>query len=421
MLLGAVSLSLLCIFSWSCSSRHATFGSTTLVDESAADASDPQITAALKVINEQPQSDKGYLQLAALYIRRARETGDFNINRKAMSAVDQALEREPGSIAARKLKFSLLATFHRFGEARDMAAELRDQYPDDPYAYGILTDANVELGDYDAALQAAQKMIDLKPNSSAYARVGHLRSLYGNHSGAIEMMTLAARTADPRDKEAQSWCLVTMGKEFFKAGEFEKAEKVFDEALQISPGYGLALVEKARVRAALGDYQVAADYLSRSQLRFPSPESLILSGDLYAIQGKKEEAEEKYREAEEVARGLEGDLHRFALLWADHDTRLEESLELAKNDYAINKDIYAADILAWCLYKNGRLSEAQLAIDQAMRLNTNDARILYHAGMISKAMGDGKNARRLLTLSLQTNPGFDLLQVGNARAALANL
>src|SRR5262249_23536591 len=229
----------------------------------------------------------GYLQLAAIYIRRARETGDFNVNRKAMSAVDQALEKEPESIPARKLKFSLLATFHRFSEAREMAAGLRDQYPSDPFAYGILTDANGERGDYDAAHRAAQKMIDLKPNSSSYARVGHLRSLYGNHSGAIEMMTLAAQTADPRDKEAQSWCLVTMGKEFFKAGEFEKSEKVLDEAIQISPDYGLALVEKARVRAAKGDYQGAADYLAKSQSHFPSPESLILSGDLFATQGKE--------------------------------------------------------------------------------------------------------------------------------------
>jgi hypothetical protein len=108
----------------------------------------------------------------------------------------------------------------------------------------------------------------------------------------------------------------------------------------------LALVEKARIRAARRDYKGADEFLSKT--RFPTPDGLILSGDLYAVQGKTAEAEQRYQAAEDLARGLEGDLHRFALLWADHDTRLEEALLVAQNDYATNKDIYAADILAWC-------------------------------------------------------------------------
>jgi hypothetical protein len=38
---------------------------------------------------------------------------------------------------------------------------------------------------------------------------------------------------------------------------------------------------------------------------------------------------------------------------------LDEALEIAQQDYSSVKDIYAADILAWCLFRKGRLNEAK--------------------------------------------------------------
>jgi tetratricopeptide (TPR) repeat protein len=188
-LLTLLSFLALCILSGACSSGHATGEPISLIDsEFAADSNDPEIGVAIKAINEAPGSAGGYLRLAATYIKRARETGDFSINRKAIKVVDRAIEIDPESAPARKLKASLLATFHRFPEARELGLELQKEFPNDPFIYGVLTDANVELGNYDEAVRSAQKMIDLKPNSSSYARAGHLRSLNGDHLGAIDMM-----------------------------------------------------------------------------------------------------------------------------------------------------------------------------------------------------------------------------------------
>jgi hypothetical protein len=38
-------------------------------------------------------------------------------------------------------------------------------------------------------------------------------------------MSLAARVADPMDKEAQSWWSGFLGNEFFNVGRYEEAEK----------------------------------------------------------------------------------------------------------------------------------------------------------------------------------------------------
>ena len=108
-------------------------------------------------------------------------------------------------------------------------------------------------------------------------------------------------------------------------------------------------------------------------------------------------------------------------MWADHGTKLDEALDISKYEYAERKDIYTADILAWVLYKTGNPAEAKIAIADAMKLKTKDARILYHAGMIEKELGNRKEASRLLSAALKLNPAFDLIQADAARQALSEL
>ena len=386
---------------------------------SAAD--EDLIRKAEAEIEAGPSDPARYIKLASLYIKTARISGDFALNRKAESSIKKALELAPHDTNARRLNLSLQATFHRFKDAVEIGNEMLKEFPMDSFIYGILTDANVELGNYDAAVAAAQKMVNLRPNSSSYARVGHIRSLYGDHKGAIEMLTKASLTTDPLDKEARSWCLVFLGKEYFKVGEFDLAEKAIDESLNISPGYLLAKVEKSRIVAARGDNDGAASLLGDDGNQFLSPQAYILRGDIASRQGRSADAGAEYQRAEDAAHNLEGDMHPFALLWADHDVRLDEALDIAEKDFAVNKDIYAADILSWCLYKKERYVEAEAAVNQALRLKTNDARILYHAGMVAKALGNKNSARDYLRSALKANPKFDLLQADNAAIALGSL
>ena len=386
-----------------------------------APAADPRATKILNDIERFPDSPAGYTRLAEHYIKEARVTSDFSLNSQADAAIDKALETRPNDPAARKLKASLHLTHHRFAEGLEAGKKLSIEFPNDPFVYGILTDANAELGNYPEAVEAAQKMIDLKPNASSYARVGHLRSLHGDHKGAVEMLKTAARTIDPADTEGQSWCLVELAKEYFKTGNLAAAEKAADEALAIMPSYVPAMAVKGRIRAAQGDYVAAEAQLNTANERVPQQEIFILLGDIKYAQERSAEAEQFYRRGEELAKGPDGDIHRFALLWADHDIRLDEALQIATDDYAVVKDIYAADILAWCLYKKGRIAEAKTMIAEAMRLKTDDARILYHAGMIEKARGRKSDARKLLAKALRVNPVFDLKEVAVARRELAEL
>jgi tetratricopeptide (TPR) repeat protein len=98
---------------------------------------------------------------------------------------------------------------------------------------------------------------------------------------------------------------------------------------------------------------------------------------------------------------------------------LAEAYALAKKEYEVRRDVYGADALAWTALKAGQLEEAQAAIKEALRLNTKDARILYHAAMIARAAGAHATAMEYLKEALRINPQFDPLQAVAARRTLA--
>lgn len=104
-----------------------------------------------------------------------------------------------------KLRAKLQLTDHRFAEALETARRAQTFRTDDHDVWGMITDALVETGDYTRAVQAAQRMIDLRPDSSSYARVSYLRQLHGDNEGAIQAMTLAVKAANPNDPEGVEW------------------------------------------------------------------------------------------------------------------------------------------------------------------------------------------------------------------------
>ena len=407
----------------SCSTQLAESTRADTVENAPLLTADKEVDAALKFIEKVPESPLGYNQLAVIYMRRARQTGDFSFNTKAETAINRALEFEPSDASARKLKASLHLSFHRFREAAELATQLQKEFPNDSFLFGVLADAYVELGEYDRAVEAAQKMVDLKPGTASYARVAQIRTLYGDHAGALEIMTQAARSADPKEAETQSWCLVQIGDEHWKNGEFDKAAKLYDEALDVFPGYFLALASKGRLLADENDLDGAEKFLTDAQNRLPVADAIINLGHVYKLRGDAERAKQQYDLLEVVEQklGAAGDQKKLALFWADSDVKLTEALAIAENEYAMRKDIYTTDVLAWCLYKNGKLPEAKKKIVEAMRLKTKDARILYHAGMIEKALGNNREAVRLIDEALKLNPSFDLIQANVARKTIEEM
>src|SRR5919112_1900509 len=80
---------------------------------------------------------------------------------------------------------------HRFARALAIGREARRAAPASAAPYGVVGDALLELGRYEAAFTTFDRMAALKPSASSYARVAYARELRGDVPGAIETMSLA--------------------------------------------------------------------------------------------------------------------------------------------------------------------------------------------------------------------------------------
>lgn len=387
-------------------------------------AADKQIRSAQTVIQKSPTDSSGYNMLASAFMQKARETGDFTINVRAEESLKHSFRVAPDNYEGLKMQAVLKLVYHQFAESQEIAKRAQVNNPRDPEIYGTLVDAQVELGDYNAAVESAQKMVDLKPNIASYSRVSYLRSLHGDTNGAIEAMKMAISAGNPQNPESIAWCRVHLGDELMNVGKLADAEREYDHALYLFPDYHLALAAKARARVAAGDTENGIAFYKRAIERSPSPEYIASLGDIYTKLERAEEARQQYEQVEFIEKlGANAGTYtnQLALFWANHDIRLDDALVAAEREHATRKDIYTTDIYAWCLYKKGRFAEAGTAIEEALRLGTRDPRLFYHAGLIAAANGDNQKGADYLKKALEINPHFDVLQSGIAKEKLNEL
>src|SRR4029077_12950023 len=122
--------------------------------------------------------------------------------------LQMAFALDPNNRETHKVQVWALLGRHEFAMALPLAQELNRQAPDDLMVYGFLTDANVELGNYKAAEDAAQFMLDLRPgNIPALTRAAYLRELFGDIEGALELMTMAYEQTPWNESEDRAWTL----------------------------------------------------------------------------------------------------------------------------------------------------------------------------------------------------------------------
>ena len=371
-------------------------------------AADRQISRAQDLIRRSPSRPDGYNLLASAYIQKARETGDFSLNAKAEAAINKSLEVAPDNFDGHNLRATVLLNYHRFREALDAAEHAKTLQPYSSLSYEAITDSLVELGRYSQAVQAAQTMVDIRPDTPAYSRISYIRCLYGDTQGAIKVMTDAVTSSGSPENAA--WCRIHLGMELIGVGRLKDAEHEFDLALQDLPGFYLALAAKGRIRAMAGDSDSAIQFYKQSKDLVPLPDTIMALGDLYASVGRMDDARREYEFLATIERAALDPLlykRQMALFWADHDQRLDDAVRTARDERTTRSDIYTNDLLAWCLFKSNNATEAADYMKQALSLGTRDARLCYHAGMIYEALGDKQQAITYLKESLMYRVSFD--------------
>lgn len=356
----------------------------------AADLPSPaerQITRAERALQEAPTRPDAFNDLALALARRARETSDPAFYARALEATEKSLALAPDNFGALKARAWALLGRHDFAAARDLAAALNKRAPDDVMVYGLLTDANVELGSYAEAEKACQWMLDIRPgNVPAMTRAAYLRELFGDVTGALALMREALEQTPAAESEDRAWMLAQIGHLHLVEGRLDEAEQALRQALAVFPGYHYALGALAGVRTAQGRHAEAVQLLRQRQQAAPHPENLYELAEALERAGATVEARSAFAEFEKAARGesagTDNANRELIFYYVDHRRRPAEALRIAEGELARRRDVHTLDAYAWALAANGRLAEARRAIEEALA-GLRDPRIRRHADVIA--------------------------------------
>jgi tetratricopeptide (TPR) repeat protein len=382
---------------------------------------DERIAACQKLAVSKPDDLHYQNLLAGVYIQKMRETTDFGYIERAEKLVAHTLTAEASNYEALRLRSEIGLERHHFAEVAGFSREMIRIAPDDAWNWGTLGDALMELGQYDDAADAYQKMMSLRPNQSSYNRASYYRWVMGDAEGAIAIMQRAIE-AGSSAPENTAWCLVDLGNLYFKTGRIEQAADTFSEALRTFPGYHPAHAGLGRVKAAQGKLAEGIESFKRAQAVVPMPEYAAALADLYERTGKKDAARQQLELLDVVDRMVKANNEKtnrnLALVYADQGRKLDRALELAQAELAVRGDVYTYDALAWVLFKNGRYAEAEQAAGKALRFGTPEPAFYFHAGMIASALRKERDAAESLKHALVLNPHFDPRQAEIAETTL---
>jgi tetratricopeptide (TPR) repeat protein len=360
-------------------------------------------------------------QLGFAYQLRWRETADPSYLPRSETALRRALRFGVEDADATLGLGTLALIQHEFREALQYARAARTLLPGSSRPYGVIGDALVELGRYDEAFAAFERMVTLRPSLASYARIAYARELVGDRLGAVAAMRLALDAAAGQP-EPTAWANVELAKLELGLGHSAKARRHARAALRILPGYPSGRVELARIDAAAGRLDAAIAAARRASEAIPTAQSIALLADLLDRDGQRAAARRQRETIAAIdrileANGVQADLE-FAVLRADLGVRPSETVELARRARAARPSVYGDDALAWALARAGRCAEAVPLARRALRLGTEDGLLWFHLGYAQGCAGGESARRESYRRALELDPQFSVRWAPVARAAI---
>jgi tetratricopeptide (TPR) repeat protein len=327
--------------------------------------------------------------LAGAYVQKTRETTDYSYLDRAVSILNTVLSEDSSNYEALRLMTETELERHLFAQAVESSRRLIKIDAADPWNWGTLGDAYIEIGSYENAAEAYQKMVALHPDLASYNRAAHFHFLYGDVPGAIEIMKRAIQSGSS-SPENVAWCMVDLGNVYFKTGDRAMAQQTFTDALRTFHNYHPAYAGLGKVLAESGDVKGAIENYVRAQEITPMPDYAAALYDLYQKAEQPAQAKKQMElldTLDRISKATGEKANRnLVFAFADHNVRLDRALELAQGELEFRRDVYSYDALAWALYKNGRYSEAQDYMQKALALKTPEPMFHQHAEAIAKSL-----------------------------------
>jgi tetratricopeptide (TPR) repeat protein len=406
---------------------------TVVVDRGAAAreqqglAETDPLTASIETAQQRLQKVPGdyttWAQLGSAYVEQARVTADPTYYDKADGALRESLVlRAEDNDAALTGQGALANARHDFAAAAGLAEQALAINPYNATAWGVLTDARTQLGNYPGATEALGRMLALNPGLASFTRASYDAELHGDLPAARAALEQALDST--QGGAAEAFCRTYLGALAFSTGDLDEAEAQYAAGLDARPGDAALMLGRARVLTARGQWAAAEEAFRAVVDAQPLPEHLVEYGEFLQAQGRVDDAQQQFAlvgTVEELfaASGATDDL-TTALFAADHGDP-SEAVAAAQTEFDRRQNIDSHDALAWALHSAGRDAEALAHAEQATALGGRNALFLYHRGVIEAAVGQTDQARVTLGLALDTNPYFSPLHAPRAEELLTSL
>ncbi|WP_236652483.1 tetratricopeptide repeat protein [Streptacidiphilus neutrinimicus] len=395
------------------------------LDQGAAPAAGDPLSADIASLQAQlrqtPTDAQALAALGLEYVQQAKNTADPSYYPKAEAALQRSLAlQKADNFTAEGGMAALENARHHFTAALGWARQAVAVNPYNSTLFGTLADAYTQLGRYDEAADAVQRMVDLRPGAPSLARASYVAELRGDIATARHDMQRALQdSGSPTD---QAFAYYYLGQLAFNNGDPSAALAHARQGLAVAPTYTPLLQAKAQAEAALGQTDAAITDLTQATARVPQPEYVLQLGELDQSLGRTAQATEQYQlfRAEQqlfTDNGVTPDSDA-ALFEADHGNP-QQALAVARAGLKTRPFLETHDALAWALYLNHLDRQALAESDQALAQGTRNALFHYHRALIQLALGDTTGARTELTTTLAINPYFNPLDAPRARALLS--
>ncbi len=364
--------------------------------------------------------------LAGEYMQRYRETQDVGDILRALAQARRAITLQPqNNSASDAVIASGYTALHRFADAFKFERAAHLERSDDSNAVAQMASLEMEVGHYEAAARDIRLAERIRSTPTVMAVQARYDELTGRIDIARRLLTAAAAQSDAvLDNSAQSraWYHFRIGEIAFSQGDVATAQQQERYAIAQFPMFELAHRALARFCWATKDWKCALDAAKTAANIAPIPESLGYEADAQDALGDTAGAAQTRDlivAVERIGNAYRLNDRLLAVYFSEHGTRLDDAVRIAEREVTVREDeIYAQDTLAWAAAMDGRWSSADRAMRRAIRFDTPDPRIQFHAGMIDYHFRRFASARRHLRRALALNPQFDPFYADEARRIL---
>lgn len=254
-------------------------------------------------IKRRPSDYSNYNELASAYITKARETGDLNYYIKAEKLLEKSLELESDNYSGNLYIGLIKQAKHDFQSSIQHLEKAINLSPSEPFAYGVLGDAYLELGRSDKAKTLYNKMHELRPSLDSYGRLSNLKAEINDLEGALEDMKSAYNIGVKKSnsKENLAWAQAMIGSIYFEKKNYQDAVNHYKKSLSIMDDYYLAFQKLGELYEKQNNYKEAEKFYLKVLELNSRPDVEHSLSHLYRKMDKLSLAEKHENKAKELS------------------------------------------------------------------------------------------------------------------------